>query len=102
MKLNKIDARICYLCKTPKRPLELLKHLGSEYSFSYINQRLSVLATLGYLIRRSIRERGKNASWYTLNSQYLKEVEDTLRESSDEDSSEISSKLKSVSDEDNK
>ena len=84
-KFSDVDARIVIKCKTPRRPLELLIDFEGTVSYSYLCQRLSVLHALGVLVRRNLRERGRNASWYSIKSEeFVKEAEKTLSEESDE------------------
>jgi len=78
------DVRIVIACRQPKRPIELLKQFGTSISYSYLNQRLSVLAALGVLVRRNSRERGKNSSWYTSKPEYLQQAEEILRDECNE------------------
>lgn len=82
IRLTKIDAKIVLLCQSvPRRPLELFKQFEGRVSYSYLNQRLSVLHALGVLVRRNLRWRGRNASWYTVSDKkYVKMAEDVLRE----------------------
>lgn len=84
IRLTNVDARIILACKRPKRPIELLRQFGTDISYSYLNQRLSVLAALGVLVRKNLRSRGKNASWYTISdNSYLMEAEKVLNNDTD-------------------
>jgi|GEM_PF-2588410 len=77
--MNLLEARIILRCRKTTQAKEVwldLYNFGYEYSYNYIVNKLSQLATLGYLIKREINhgnERGRK-TFYTATPQAVVEA----------------------------
>jgi hypothetical protein len=83
--MNLLEARIILLCRKTVQAKEVwleLYNLGYEYSYNYIVNKLSQLATLGYLIKREVNhgsERGRK-TFYTATPQAVVEAMNFIEE----------------------
>lgn len=77
--MNMLEARIILRCRNTIQAKEVwldLYNYGYEYSYNYIVNKLSQLASLGYLIKREINhgnERGRK-TFYTATPQAVVEA----------------------------
>ena len=83
--MNLLEARIVMKCKNIRRARDIwldFRALCQDYSYSYIINRCSQLAMLGYLVKREInqgKERGSK-TFYTATPQAVVEAMNVIEE----------------------
>jgi len=76
MKISKTMAKIIIYCKSPRRPIDVWKHWENELSYTHICAVLSQLFHLGLLVKRNMRGKGINRTYYTSTKEaYLMALE---------------------------